>query len=80
VVLVGHGALPFYEITDMVMEDYLDARRSGIRRSLAALEGWISAGSFDLMHSFMIPRHEFKTQRHMFRNKKFMRPAEPMVL
>lgn len=64
----------------MVMEGYLDARRSGIRRSLAAPEGRICAGSFDLMHSIMIPRHELKTPRHMFRNKKFMRPAEPMLL
>ena len=63
----------------MVMEGYLDARRSGIRRSLAASEGRISAGSFDLMHSIMIPRHESKTQRHMFRNKKLMRPVEPLL-
>ena len=76
---MGHGALPFYEMTDMVMEGHLDTRRSGIRRSLAASEGWISAGSFDLMHNFMIPRLEFKTQRHMFRNKKFMRPAKPLL-
>ena len=74
-----HGSLPVHGITDMVMEGYLDARRSGIRRSLAASEGRISAGSFDLMHSIMIPRHEFKTQRHTFRNKKFMRTAEPLL-
>ena len=73
------GHLHFTVLTDMVIEGYLDARRSGIRRSLAASEGRISAGSFDLMHSIMIPRHEFKTQRHTFRNKKFMRPVEPLL-
>ena len=76
---MGPVAHPFYEITDMVMKGYLGARRSGIRRSLAASEGRISAGSFDLMHSIMIPRHEFKAQCHMFHNKKFMRPAEPLL-
>ena len=73
------GHFPSYEITDMVFGGYSDARRSGIRRSLAASEGRISAGSFDLMHSIMIPRYEFKIQRHIFRNKKFMRPADPLL-